>query len=234
MHTKPSDAAKVYGDRSFVRMMWLKVTSVYLVLSLNHNVLFQDADLVWFRDPLPYFEHVADDQVDTFWMDDGARSARYTPWYANSGFYFLRANPRVLFFMHRLLMSYDIIQAVRSHQHALIMLLTDLMAKHGLTAQLLSPLDFPQGQVFHHKKDVMRDFVSGAREPYVFHMCWTASRVDKLRYLKNIALWFIDPKCHEDSWQNVSTYHDRSCCLAGAKAFTTPTPYTDEIVLASK
>ncbi|KAH8044102.1 nucleotide-diphospho-sugar transferase [Aureococcus anophagefferens] len=233
----PSDAAKVYGDRSFVRMMWLKVTSVYLVLSLQHNVLFQDADVVWFRDPLPYFAEIADDQVDTFWMDDGARSSRYTPWYANSGFYFLRANERVVFFMHRLLMSYDVILAVRSHQHALIMLLTDLMAKHGLTAQLLPNTDFPQGQVFHHKKEIMKDFVAGRRKPYVFHMCWTASRVDKLRYLKNIALWFLDPSCPEDSWANASRldgHHDRSCCLAGAKAWTVPTPYANEIKLASK
>ena len=233
----PSAAAKVYGDRSFVRMMWLKVTSVYLVLSLQHNVLFQDADVVWFRDPLPYFAEVADDQVDTFWMDDGARSSRYTPWYANSGFYFLRANERVVFFMHRLLMSYDVILAVRSHQHALIMLLTDLMAKHGLTAQLLPNTDFPQGQVFHHKKEIMKDFVAGRRKPYVFHMCWTASRVDKLRYLKNIALWFLDPSCPEDSWANASRldgHHDRSCCLAGAKAWTVPTPYASEIKLASK
>ena len=157
--------------------------------------------------------------------------------HANSGFYFLRANERVVFFMHRLLMSYDVILAVRSHQHALIMLLTDLMAKHGLTAQLLPNTDFPQGQVFHHKKEIMKDFVAGRRKPYVFHMCWTASRVDKLRYLKNIALWFLDPSCPEDSWANASRldgHHDRSCCLAGAKAWTVPTPYASEIKLASK
>ncbi|KAH8044659.1 tRNA dihydrouridine synthase [Aureococcus anophagefferens] len=183
------------------------------------------------RDPLPYFAEIADDQVDTFWMDDGARSSRYTPWYANSGFYFLRANERVVFFMHRLLMSYDVILAVRSHQHALIMLLTDLMAKHGLTAQLLPNTDFPQGQVFHHKKEIMKDFVAGRRKPYVFHMCWTASRVDKLRYLKNIALWFLDPSCPDDSWANASRldgHHDRSCCLAGAKAWTADWIQTDE------
>ncbi|KAH8074640.1 nucleotide-diphospho-sugar transferase [Aureococcus anophagefferens] len=213
----PSDAAKVYGDRSFVRMMTRTSSGS--------------------ATPLPYFAEIADDQVDTFWMDDGARSSRYTPWYANSGFYFLRANERVVFFMHRLLMSYDVILAVRSHQHALIMLLTDLMAKHGLTAQLLPNTDFPQGQVFHHKKEIMKDFVAGRRKPYVFHMCWTASRVDKLRYLKNIALWFLDPSCPDDSWANASRldgHHDRSCCLAGAKAWTVPTPYANEIKLASK
>jgi len=58
-------------------------------------------------------------------MDDGARSARYTPLYTNSGFYFIRNNMRTQFFMHRMLMAYDTVLAVRSHQHALIMLLLE-------------------------------------------------------------------------------------------------------------
>ena len=35
----------------------------------------------------------------------------------------------------------------------------------------------------------------------VFHVCWTAGRTDKLRYLKNMALWFLEPKCDQDSWE---------------------------------
>lgn len=51
----PDKAAKAYGDNTFTNMMWLKVVSVYFVLRLGWDVLFQDADLVWWRDPLPYF-----------------------------------------------------------------------------------------------------------------------------------------------------------------------------------
>ena len=75
---------------------------------------------MWLRDPIEYFFTTADDQVDCFFMDDGARSARYTPLYTNSGFYFIRNNMRTQFFMHRMLMAYDTVLAVRSHQHALI------------------------------------------------------------------------------------------------------------------
>ena len=80
---------------------------------------------MWLRDPIEYFFTTADDQVDCFFMDDGARSARYTPLYTNSGFYFIRNNMRTQFFMHRMLMAYDTVLAVRSHQHALIMLLLE-------------------------------------------------------------------------------------------------------------
>ena len=99
---------------------WLKITSVYSVVATGRHALFQDADVVWLRDPIEYFFTTADDQVDCFFMDDGARSARYTPLYTNSGFYFIRNNMRTQFFMHRMLMAYDTVLAVRSHQHALI------------------------------------------------------------------------------------------------------------------
>ena len=86
----------------------------------------------------------------------------------------------------------------------------------------------------------MQEFVDGSRDPFVFHMCWTAGRTDKLKYMKNVALWFLAPKCHEGSWRaakgpNGTFAHDLStCCLADAKAWKVPTPYTDAIVLASK
>lgn len=237
----PEGAAKTYGDFAFVRMMWLKITSVYSVIATGRHALFQDADVVWFRDPIAYFATQADDQVDCFFMDDGARSSRYTPLYTNSGFYFIRNNMRTQFFMHRMLLAYDTVLAVRSHQHALIMLLLDHMAKHGLTVGVLDPLLFPQGQVFHRKKAIMQSFVDGSAKPFVFHMCWTAGRTDKLRYLKNMALWFLEPKCDADSWKshrdlgNSSFNHDQAnCCLAGSKAWTVPTPYTQVIDLKSK
>ena len=101
------------------------------VVWTGRHALFQDAD-GWLRDPIEYFFTQADDQVDCFFMDDGARSARYTPLYTNSGFYFIRNNMRTQFFMHRMLMAYDTVLAVRSHQHALIMLLLgEHMARHG-------------------------------------------------------------------------------------------------------
>ena len=105
---------------------------------------------------------------------------------------------------------------------------------------MLDPGDFPQGQVFHRKKHIMQQFVDGDRRPYVFHMCWTAGRTDKLRYLKNMALWFLSPKCDAATWRaaaagNASHVHDAAtCCLAGAKAWTPPTPYVDAIDLKSK
>ena len=121
------------------------------------------------------------------------------------------------------------------------MLLLEHMARHGLTVGVLDPLLFPQGQIFHRKKAIMQSFVDGTERPYVFHMCWTAGRTDKLRYLKNMALWFLEPKCDQDPWKghrdhgnSTFDHNQANCCLAGAKPWTVPTPYTQVIDLKSK
>ncbi len=48
-------ASTDYLDRVFVDMMWYKTFSVWLLLRRGINILFQDADLIWFRDPMSYF-----------------------------------------------------------------------------------------------------------------------------------------------------------------------------------
>jgi len=48
----PKEEARSYGDNTFVKMMWIKVLCVYLPIDLGFNVLFQDADVVWLRDPI--------------------------------------------------------------------------------------------------------------------------------------------------------------------------------------
>lgn len=60
---------------------------------------------------------------DAYFQNDGARSQRYSPFSANTGFYFLRSNPKTRYLMHDLLHSYNLIVQWRSHQHVLCQLL---------------------------------------------------------------------------------------------------------------
>ncbi len=48
----PKEEAAAYGDSTFVKMMWIKVLCVYLPVNLGYDVLFQDADVIWLRDPV--------------------------------------------------------------------------------------------------------------------------------------------------------------------------------------
>lgn len=81
----PEQAAGGYGDRIFAKMMMAKVYCVHLVLQCGFNVLFQDVDVVWYQNPLPYLEGPELAEWDLMFQDDGARSNRYAPYSPNTG-----------------------------------------------------------------------------------------------------------------------------------------------------
>lgn len=78
----PLEAAHRYGDRYFTAMMLAKVVCVQLVASLGYSFLFQDVDLVWYRNPLEHFTNLPDDDADfdVYFQDDGGHSLRYAPY----------------------------------------------------------------------------------------------------------------------------------------------------------
>ena len=142
----PSTTSRSYGDNTFTQMMWLKVTSVYFTVRLGWDAMFQDADVVWWKDPRPWFQSEPN-HYDTYWQDDGARSARYTPFSANTGFYYIRSNKRTQHFMHELFQSFNLISQWRSHQHVLNMLLIDHHSRFGTGVKILDQELFSIGQV---------------------------------------------------------------------------------------
>ena len=35
----------------------------------------------------------------------------------------------------------------------------------------------------------------GIRKPFNFHMCWTSNKYDKIRYFKNVDMWYVKEQC---------------------------------------
>ena len=71
----PTGAAKVYGDRVFQGMMLSKVYCVHLISALGYDVLFQDVDVVWYRNPIEYFQSKQSGDFD-FYFQDGTYNQR--------------------------------------------------------------------------------------------------------------------------------------------------------------
>ena len=76
-------------------------------------------------------------------QDDGARSLRYAPFCANSGFYFARYNDHTRYFFLSTLYTGDFIQKTGSHQQALSALLSEHSSLTGLKVKTLQTHDFP-------------------------------------------------------------------------------------------
>ena len=135
---------------------------------------------------------------DVYFQDDGSRQERYTPYSANSGFYFVRNNDRTRLLFRHLLYSGDLIIKTRSHQQILIAMLAEHNSVSGLRVKVLSRdgEEFPSGYHYHSLRDTfMRKFVGGGTDSWIFHMCWTLNKDDKLKFLSQMGMWHVEDKC---------------------------------------
>jgi hypothetical protein len=195
----PSEAAGRYGDRKFTAMMMAKVICVQMVSALKYNLLFQDVDIVWYKNPLGYFHNkeIAGD-FDVYFQDDGGHSIRYAPYSANSGFYFVRYNERTEYFLTSLLLAGDLILKTDSHQQALIALMSEHVSLYGLRAKVISrdTDEFPGGYHFHQATGkYVRKLFAGEVDPYLFHMSWTLNKDNKLLFFQQFGEWYVQDQC---------------------------------------
>lgn len=205
-------------------MMMAKVICVQLVSMLGFNFLFQDVDIVWFKDPLEFF--TARDGptagYDLAFQDDGGHSLRYAPYSANSGFYFVRNNLRTKHFLTSILMSGSLILRSGSHQQVLISTLQEHVSLHGLKAKVISrdTDEFPGGYHFNQKGgQFMHDFYDNKVHPIIFHMSWTLNKNNKILYFRQMGEWFVRDTCVARTRSNITTAVPSSdlsaiCCAA--------------------
>lgn len=194
------DASKVYLDATFVDMMWYKAFSVWTVLQMGYHALFQDIDIVWFRQPDSYFNNIFAEffkktgvQPTGFFSDDGQRGTiRFAPFFFNSGFYYILSSPLNVNIVWNIMLSFDVIQSGGSHQNAFTQRLMEAMDLGGVKPVALHEHDFATGASYHHDPKLMGQIATKQYLPYNFHMCWTADKAQKLKFFKNASMWYID------------------------------------------
>ena len=190
--------------------MFAKVVCVQLVNYLGYDLLFQDVDVVWYKNPLEYFHDTSNPHhdFDMYFQDDGARSNRYAPYSANSGFYYVRNNEKTTYLLTSLLYHGDMIVQSSSHQQALIQLLTNHASLFGLRVKVLSRdmEEFPGGWHYHRRnKDFMKKIVKDEITPYIFHMSWTKNKDNKVKFFKQMGQWYVDDKCISKTRDSILT-----------------------------
>jgi hypothetical protein len=196
----PKEAARRYADNNFMAMMGAKVYCVQMVSMLGYDVLYQDVDVVWYQDPLPWFHNTtlsSHSDFDIYFQDDGNHALFYAPYSANTGFYYVRHNDKTQYFFNSLLLAGDLILSTHSHQITLIALLNEHASMYGLKVKILerNTLEFPGGFSFHNKKEFMKDLIQGHIQPYIFHMSWTVNKANKILYFRQMAEWYLNDKC---------------------------------------
>lgn len=159
---------------------------------------------------------------DMLFQDDGARSLRYAPYSANTGFYYVRSNAKTKFLFRNLLFMGDMVLSMTSHQQALAALLDEHSSLTGLRVKTMSGVDFPGGYHYHRKKEkaFLMDIVTGRHVPFLMHMSWTTNKHNKLLFLKQMGLWYTQGECEEGGGVGVAESLDTegnletACCSA--------------------
>jgi len=197
----PSEEATKYGDPVFASMMYAKVLCVLYVSLLGHDVLFQDVDVVWFKDPVAYFHdesNAAMQSFDILFQHDGSAQPRYSPFSANSGFYYVRANKKTQYLFTSLLYHGALIRKSRSHQQVLVQLLNEHSSMFGLHVKVFDKRRtdlFPGGFHYHQDWAEMRKIVRGESNAYLLHMSWTENKVNKLLFFRQMGEWYFKDEC---------------------------------------
>ena len=215
----------------------------YDLLFSDVDVIWYKNPLEYFKGP-----HSPVKDFDVIFQDDGSRTLRYgacvfvclfvcnvftvsdglicphnfaAPYSANSGFYFVRHNDRTRHFLSSLLMRMDEILASSSHQKPMVTLMTEHVTLFGLRAKVISKAqdELPGGYHWNQKSgQFMHDLFDGKVDPYIFHMSWTSSKENKLKYFRQMGEWYVQEACIEKEATQISGFATNggvaTCCSA--------------------
>ncbi len=178
------DPVDEYGDKAFQDMMFPKNAVVQDLLSLGYDVLFQDVDLVWLKDPGDFLLDPDRQLLDAQFMYDGPNWL-YAPLYANSGFFHLRNTAQCRRLWQLVHDSFDKVYHYGSQQRVVNKVLTHRYFR-GLKLDLLAEADFANGHLFTW------DDMSGLpTDPYVIHCSWTSNLEQKMKKYRMANIWYL-------------------------------------------
>lgn len=181
---QPASASEKFGDKNFSRLMFAKTAIVQDVLLLGYHVLFQDADMIWKKDPLDFFLYPFRSELDAQFMYDGP-NPHYEPLHANSGFFFLKNTVETRNFLNMIFENYDKILHYGSQQKVVNIVLLSRMFR-GLQIDILPEKDFANGHLFCEGRPIRLP-----EDPYVIHCSWTRNVQHKIEKYKNANFWYL-------------------------------------------
>jgi len=197
----PDEVSVGFGDDVFKKVVVAKFYAAHLLNQLGYDCLLQDADVVWYPNPLNFFaRQQSSDSAGVLFVDDGSRWWFYGPWSANTGFFFVRHNDHTENFLKVLVRHGDLVHTTQD-QEAMAVLLSEHVSLGGLRVKVLGR-DTPEGMLFptgfHYRErsEFMREFiVNGTHAPYVFHMSWTANKDEKKLFFEQLGDWYVRQEC---------------------------------------
>ena len=184
---QPEEGSKVFGDLRFCRMMFAKIAMTVDMLDVGGEVIRQDVDLVWHRDPRADLVRRAKQHGrDMLFMYDGPNPL-HQPLHYNSGFGFIRANPFTRHAWQTVLTNYGRVLAEGGEQRLINAVLNHLEPR-GLSTECLPEETYVNGHVIARALRSGGDLPEGSA---LVHASWTSDLQTKVEHMKKFGLWFL-------------------------------------------
>mmetsp|Transcript_12115 Transcript_12115/g.33564 ORF Transcript_12115/g.33564 Transcript_12115/m.33564 type:complete len:177 (+) Transcript_12115:1515-2045(+) len=112
-----------------------------------------------------------------------------------------RRSEKTQYFFNSFLMAGDLVIETRSHQIPLVALLQEHSSMYGLRIKIFSRDGdiFPGGHAYHRRKSLMQDLFAGKSQAQIFHMSWTNSKTNKVKFFQQMGEYFLQDQCREKS-----------------------------------
>lgn len=179
----------LFGDASFRRTMLYKNAVMLDALQLGARVLFQDTDLIWFKDPFVYLEN-ENNSCDIQIMYDGPNGL-YKPLHANTGFIYLQPNDATKAVLETALYNSASILCVGGHQFPFNKILNHFIRQRLLRLQVLPQRLFLNGHLFNLVRGVSPEAKNWEEDGIVLHYSWTGTMTEKFQKLLKFGLDFL-------------------------------------------
>ncbi|MEM1110349.1 MAG: putative nucleotide-diphospho-sugar transferase [Pseudomonadota bacterium] len=171
-----------FADRKFSRTMFYKNVIVYELLALGANVLFQDVDVVWLRDPLQHLPALEPD-CDLLIMYDGPNRV-HAPLYVNTGFFYARNTAASKALFETAARNTATVFNCGSHQRPFNQILAHFLIHNVLSLRILPEETFPNGHLFNIERGLRPAVQNWRDESYVAHYSWTLDIEEKCRKIE--------------------------------------------------
>lgn len=196
-----------------------KVVAVHLVNMLGYDLLFQDVDVVWYKNSLELFHDGNHNlaKFDVLFADDGARWVLTLPYSANTGFFYARYNERTRHLFRSWLFALDILYANNGDQPAMKSILPEESSLTGLKVKVLSGDDFPCGNRISQQRHraFIEDVMQGKRNStYMLHVNWNHGEQYKRGLMKQMGIWYARDLsvCRGDEDETSNGSFLKKCC----------------------
>lgn len=200
-----SEGVKAFGTLEWNPFGRLKILVPKLILELGVNILFQDVDLIWFKDPFLLFREKGYSDYDFVIQHVGRNRPMFGPFYGNSGLFFMKGNAHVQACWDRVFFDLDKIHSWSGSQQMVLNYHLGLCAAPdspmALRVRYVDPMIFPSGWVAQNgtmkkalieRNELFQEFV-------LYHTNWAVNVEEKIRADVNYQIWYLSSKVNEQT-----------------------------------